>query len=139
MLERQGLIYFIGRASADISGTVISPFVRESLLRFNYETSRTVVDEYQLDEMFRAGNLLIEYADNIPAYVRIYTGGLSCSAEISSDTFEEAGSQKFAFTVDGCSVEGNIQNDNTYELEEKNCEAFYPPECEFEGTYEPLY
>jgi len=138
MLERQGLVYFVQRAAADVSGTVISPYVREGLLQFNYETSRTEVDVYELDEMFRAGSLLIEYADNIPEYVRIYTGGLSCSAEISSATFEEAGSQKFAFTVDGCRIEGNGQSDNTFELEENGCEAFHTDECEFEGTYEPV-
>jgi hypothetical protein len=137
MLLRSGLAYFVTRKAADANGTVLSPYVRESLASFNYETTRTEVDVYELDEMFREGTLLVEYKDSKPAYARIYTGGDSCYAELASDSFIKTQRSNFSFVVDGCRLEGTVQQDGTLELEEKDCENARAEACEFEGMYEP--
>jgi len=137
LLEHDGMAFFVSRRALDASGRVWSPFVRASLSTFAYETARTTADSYTLDESFRAGGLLIEYSDEQPSYIRLYTAARNCSSEITSGSFTIVDSQHFEFTKNACTIKGHLQSDRSYEVTEDGCESLHTNECAFKGTYLP--
>ncbi len=135
MLDRLNIVFFIQRKALNTAGIALSPFVRKSIDEFGYKNARVVVEKFELDKSFHAGNMFIEYKDNVPVYVRIYTSARRCLGEISSASFLSASSKDFKFTKNGCTIHAKKQQDGSFEVEEYGCESLNTEECEFEGNY----
>jgi len=139
MLTSNGIAFFISRNASNAQGTVISPYVRESLATFGYTTARVSVGSYSLKEAGRAGGLTFEYLDTVPVYLRLYTGAYKCASDIETATFTLVNPHNFIFTKNGCTLQGATEDTRgAFEVTERDCETLYTGVCAFRGTYMPV-